>query len=272
MIKRFFGSKSNDDVIDMVQHEENYTEYNYYHVSSTITNEIIQLIQTNLEEEKLSIGSIPEKKLSNVLKIYNIDRKKVLALYDTTVFKSGKDGLIVTDNFIGMKHAFSNASIIPFQDLVIGGIGKSNKSLYINNEKVELKTTEFTTFLQQLKELLLSKDTYLKEQYEQYIVTELKEIEMKIKDGLIDEIESRFNLIKNTVLQTSKSFMASVYQFGALIKMNQLYFDEAYGYIRNLETLNEWDNEKIVELKSLVEKQEALHAFDQLEIQKNDYL
>lgn len=75
----------------------------------------------------LHLDYIPNKKLINATKIYEVDNTHVIALYDTTFLKSGKDGLLICDNFIGIKHTFCSADKISYEDLIIGGIDCEKK-------------------------------------------------------------------------------------------------------------------------------------------------
>ena len=99
----------------------------YYTISSEVIGKVLELAKSSLEGSKLHTGNIPEKKLSNVVNIYGVDESRIIALYDTTIFKSGKDGILLCDYFIGLKHAFGSAMVVEFQDLVMAEISETGK-------------------------------------------------------------------------------------------------------------------------------------------------
>lgn len=83
-------------------------------------------INTYLKENLASVSKnvfvapdIPEKKLNNVAKVYNLDESlnAVLAIYDNTVFGSAKDGIIFTGEKLSVKEPFENPYDVLYSDI-----------------------------------------------------------------------------------------------------------------------------------------------------------
>ncbi len=70
-------------------------------------------------------GEIPSVKINNAMSAYapSLERKTVIALYDTTVTENGKEGMIITDNEIYYKAYLKSAGRIMFSDIEEVGLG-----------------------------------------------------------------------------------------------------------------------------------------------------
>ena len=177
MLKKILGVKSDMNIgVQENKSNVNIRTIDYYKISSNLLRDITNIMKSELDESKLHIENIPEKKLNNVVNIYNIDKSKIVALYDTTVFKSGKDGLLLGNDFIGLKHAFEQANIIKFDELVKGRINIEEKILEINNNIVQLQSNDFKNVLEKIKELLILSDSYLQSIYQKHVTKKLNEI------------------------------------------------------------------------------------------------
>ncbi len=86
----------------------------------------MQNINTYLKENLASVSKnvfiapdIPEKKLNNVAKVYNLDESlnAVLAIYDNTVFGSAKDGIIFTGEKLAIKEPFEAPYDVLYADI-----------------------------------------------------------------------------------------------------------------------------------------------------------
>lgn len=273
MFKKLFGSKSEKETTEQVEKMDLITnDKDYYTISSEVIGKVLELAKSSLEGSKLHTGNIPEKKLSNVVNIYGVDESRIIALYDTTVFKSGKDGILLCDYFIGLKHAFGSAMVVEFQDLVMAEISETEKSLQINGRNIDIGSKKFTEFFEQLKELLISDDSYLRSKYEDYVLIELNEIKLKIDNNHYDAAENRFLSLEKIVISNNKEYCASLYYYGCLIRMEQLNFVEAYSYFSSLEQLQQWESNKIIELKQTIDQRKAQHEFNLLEEQKDAFI
>ncbi len=273
MFKKIFGVKSDKEIIEQVDIVELIkNDKSYYTISSDLTRKVLELAKSILDESKLHTDSIPEKKLYNVLNLYNVDKSRIIALYDTTIFKSGKDGILICDYFIGLKHAFGSAMIITFEDLVIARINEVAKNIQINDHNIDIKTNEFIKFFKRLKELFILENLYLKSKYEDYVLCALDEIESKIDNKQYDEAESIFIMLEETVIGNNKEICASLYYYGCLIRMEQLNFEQAYNYFYNLEGLQQFDNNKIIELKKMIDQRRVQNEFNLLEKQKDNFI
>lgn len=272
MFKKIFGSNS-DRNIDVQDSKENLSIRNtdYYKVSQSLIKDILNIMKTELDESKLHIENIPEKKLNNVVNIYNIDKCKAIALYDTTVFKSGKDGLLLCNDFIGLKHAFGQINIIKFDELVIGRMNLSKKNLEIGNNIIDFRTDEFKDVLQNIKEILVLQDSNLKLIYDNHIICKLNEIELSINNKNFDIAEKYLNQLEETII-TGSNHYAPLYYYGSLIRMNQLQFQQSYEYLQKLENLKEWDPKRISDLKRIIDENKLNHEFNLLEKKKNTFI
>ena len=245
---------------------------NCYTLSSEVIGKVLELAKSSLDGSKLHTSNIPAKKLSNVVNIYGVDKSRIIALYDTTVFKSGKDGILLSDYFIGLKHAFGTPIVVEYQDLVTTEINETKNFLHINGRNFDTGSKRFTDFYQQLKELLISEDSYLRNKYEDYVTNALNEIKLKIDNSQYDEAENRFLSLEKIVTSNNKGFCASVYHYGCLIRMEQLNFNDAYSYFFRLELLQQWESNRISELKQTIDQRKAQYEFNLLEEQKDAFI
>lgn len=64
-------------------------------------------------------GSIPSKKINNAIKIFasGIDRDSIIGFYDTTVFESGKNGYIFTDDKVYFMNLFEKPQKFWYDDI-----------------------------------------------------------------------------------------------------------------------------------------------------------
>ncbi|MEH7107147.1 hypothetical protein [Bacillus sp. JJ1764] len=245
---------------------------NYYTIPSNVIGKVLSLTESTFDGSKLHMSNIPEKKLSNVMSIYGIDKSRILALYDTTVFNSGKDGIVLSDYFIGLKHAFGSPNVVAFEELVLAAISEEEKVLEINDLKIDIRSSDFTKFFKSLKETLISEDSYLRDKYEDYVEAQLKDTGQKINNDLYDEAVEQFLILENTVTNNNEKFCATLYHFGCSIRMEQLNFDDAYNYFVRLEQLQQWEENEISELKQTIDTRKAQHEYNLLEEQKNDLI
>lgn len=269
MLKKIFGVKSDVNIgVQDNKSNVNIRTIDYYKISSSLLRDITNIMKSELDESKLHIENIPEKKLNNVVNIYNIDKSKVVALYDTTVFKSGKDGLLLGNDFIGLKHAFEQANIIKFDELVKGRINIEEKILEINNNIVQLQSNDFKNVLEKIKELLILSDSYLQSIYQKHVTKKLNEIKENIEKN-IECAEKDLYLMKETIINNDKNYYSSLYHYGCLIKIKQFDFQEAYEYLNKLDQLQQWDNNQIIDLKNIIDESKVKYQFDLLERKKN---
>ncbi|SQB29509.1 Uncharacterised protein [Citrobacter koseri] len=86
---------------------------------------------------------IPEKKLNNVAKVYNLDESlnAVLAIYDNTVFGSAKDGIIFTGEKLAVKEPFEAPYDVFYRDIE----AVEYAEIVTVNEKGKGKSTEVIT-------------------------------------------------------------------------------------------------------------------------------
>lgn len=109
-------------------------------------------VNTFLKENLSSVSKnvfvapgIPEKKLNNVAKAFNVvdNLNTVLAIYDNTVFGSAKDGIVFTGEKLVIKEAFespydlfySNIEAVEYiEDVTVNDKGKEKRT-----ESVSLK-------------------------------------------------------------------------------------------------------------------------------------
>jgi hypothetical protein len=93
-------------------------------MKAIIMNNINVFLRDNLSviaEKNLSIApQIEEKKLNNAIKSFNYSgsSSNVVALYDTTMLGSGKDGLLFTGKQLIYRVAFSDPIYIDFDSIV----------------------------------------------------------------------------------------------------------------------------------------------------------
>lgn len=281
MFKKLFESVTKEKIIGAVQEkQQSASEWNpletnsqnNYLVTSAVIDKMVELAKNNLIGSVLHTSDIPAKKISNVVNIYGINENQIIALYDTTVFKSGKDGIVLCNHCLGWKHAFGSAMMINFKDLVTSGINDQENTLYVKGDRFDLKSNEFTVFFKKLKELFLLEDSYLKSMYEDYVKASLCEIEEKIGNSKYDEADRDFRSLEAIITDSTKGYLASLNYYGCLIRMEQANFDEAYRYFSRLEELQQWETSKLATLKQTLDVKKAQYEFDLLEKQKENYI
>lgn len=271
MFKKFFGGKSDKNIGEDYKINLNVTNINNYNISHNLTNDIVSIMKIELDKSKLHVKDIPEKIINNIVNIYGIDRYKIIAFYDTTIFNSGKDGMLLCDEFIGLKHAFEKANIIRFDELVIGSINIVNKKLRVNDKVINLGTDEFRNTLKKIKEILILQDSKLKSIYDNYVVNKFNEIESNINNNEFNTAETNLNNLEEVII-SGKDYYSKLYCYGITITMSQLRFEQSYEYLYKLEELNELDNKKITDLKYLIDKNKLEYEFNILNDKKNRFI
>ncbi|WP_046174965.1 hypothetical protein [Domibacillus indicus] len=277
MLKKLFESKVKEQIFDSVRERKNSgseseqlnrSNKEYYSVSSEIIYRLVELTKSVLNNSVLHTEDIPEKKVSNVVSTYGIEQTEIVALYDTTLFKSGKDGIVLCEYCICYKHAFGSALKVNFKDLVKSGINSNNQQLYVEGNIYDLKTEEFTLFFKLLKDLLLEEDQYLNSIYTDYVINTLNTLKDKIEQKLYTEAEEKYISLENIIVNKDKNYRATLNFYGFLIKIEQANFEEAYKNLSNLKELGEWEESRLGKLKEIFDSKKARHEFIQLKEQK----
>lgn len=284
MLKSFFGSKLkelNKSVQELSQtlsepqpkeNRINTSNQENYVVSSAVLSKIIELAKDHLNSSILHTSDIPSKKIANVVNIYNINESQIVVLYDTSLLKSGKDGIVLCKDCVCWKHAFGSAMILDFKELVKAGINDTKNTLQIEGNIFDLKKNEFTIFFRKLKELLLFEDPYLNNIYEEYANTSLDEIKHKIKNSEYEIADRDFVNLERIIIDRNKNHLALLNYYGCLIKMEQANFDAADTYLSRLKELQIWETTKIEKLKQILNLKKAQYEFNLLEEQKKSYI
>lgn len=229
-----------------------------YHNKSILTNGIFHL------------DFIPNKKVINATKVYNVDYNHVIALYDTTFLKSGKDGLLICDNFIGVKHSFCSADKISYEDLVTGGIDDEKKTIMVNNTSIHLSRDEFVKLFMKLKVFLILEDSTLKNTYETYINNSLNDIKLKIKNNTYTNLEEEFLILNKVVIKQYNIRIDTIlYYLGCLIYLEKFDFKEVDKYYLKLKELNQLSKDIMSKLKEDIEKRKLQYEFNLLVNEKN---
>ncbi|MDO4535411.1 MAG: hypothetical protein Q4B63_06325 [Clostridium perfringens] len=219
------------------------------------------------------IDFIPNKKLVNASKIYNVSVNSILALYDTTFLKSGKDGLLFSNNFIGVKHTFCSADKISYENLLTGGIDKIRKSIIINNTYVHLSKDEFVDFFMKLKIFLVVEDSASKIIYENYVKDRLDNIKLKIENNLYTNLDEEFLLLSKVIIEKYDiKTDAMLYYLGCLVFLEMFNFKEVNRYYLKVQELNQFSEDTINKLKEDIEKRKVQYEFNLLESEKNRFI
>ncbi len=217
------------------------------------------------------IDFIPNKKLVNASKIYNINVNSILALYDTTFLKSGKDGLLFSNNFIGVKHTFCSPDKVSYEKLLTGGIDKIRKSIIINNMYVHLSKDEFVDFFMKLKVFLIVEDSASKAIYENYIKDRLNNIKLKIEKNIYTNLDEEFLLLSKVIIEKYDIKTDSMlYYLGCLIFLEMFNFKEVNKYYLKVQELNQLSEDIMNKLKEDIEKRKVQYEFNLLESEKNN--
>ncbi|MBP4042942.1 hypothetical protein J9885_17295 [Aeromonas sp. SrichE-2G] len=109
-----------------------------HNINIFIKENVIQISHNGL----LIAPDIPEKKLNNAAKSMNLEDTigSVIALLDSTLFGSGKDGLAFTGEKMVYKPAFESPEVVNFSDLETAEYVRN----VTNNDKGKEKITEYT--------------------------------------------------------------------------------------------------------------------------------
>lgn len=218
----------------------------------------------------LHLDYIPNKKLINATKIYEVDNAHVIALYDTTFLKSGKDGLLICDNFIGIKHTFCSADKISYEDLIIGGIDCEKKIILTNNKSLHLSKDEFIKFFMMLKTFLISEEKTLKNIYENYVNNKLNDIKSKIKENIYTNLEHDFLILNKVIIkQYNIKTDTMLYYLGCLIFLEKFNFQEVDKYFLKLKELNQLNEDIMTKLKENIKIRKLQYQFNLLADKKN---
>ena len=218
----------------------------------------------------LHLDYIPNKKLTNATKIYEVDNAHVIALYDTTFLKSGKDGLLICDNFIGIKHTFCSADKISYEDLIIGGIDCEKKIILTNNKSLHLSKDEFIKFFMMLKTFLISEEKTLKNIYENYVNNKLNDIKSKIKENIYTNLEHDFLILNKVIIKRYNiKTDTMLYYLGCLIFLEKFNFQEVDKYFLKLKELNQLNEDIMAKLKENIKIRKLQYQFNLLADKKN---
>lgn len=218
----------------------------------------------------LHLDYIPNKKLTNATKIYEVDNAHVIALYDTTFLKSGKDGLLICDNFIGIKHTFCSADKISYEDLIIGSIDCEKKIILTNNKSLHLSKDEFIKFFMMLKTFLISEEKTLKNIYENYVNNKLNDIKSKIKENIYTNLEHDFLILNKVIIKRYNiKTDTMLYYLGCLIFLEKFNFQEVDKYFLKLKELNQLNEDIMAKLKENIKIRKLQYQFNLLADKKN---
>ena len=126
---------------------------------------------------------IPAKKINNALKKYAVDLKEedVLVLYDKTIFKNGRKGLLVTDTTLYIRD-FNSVKQISIQDIDEVSIRSTDfgPALFINNDNVLSYVKEDEHAMQWFKGMLIST-------HQNFEREKLEEQTQRKKDKVLEE-------------------------------------------------------------------------------------
>lgn len=219
------------------------------------------------------IDFIPNKKLVNASKIYNVSVNSILALYDTTFLKSGKDGLLFSNNFIGIKQTFGSANKISYENLLTGGIDNIRKLIIINSTYVHLSKDELVDFFMKLKTFLVIEDGTSKIIYENYIKDRLNNIKLKIENNVYGNLDEEFLALNKVIIKKYDVKVDSIlYYLGCLIFLEMFNFKEVNKYYLKVQELNQLDQGALNKLKEDIEKRKVQYEFNLLENEKNKFI
>ena len=219
------------------------------------------------------IDFIPNKKLINASKIYNVNANSILALYDTTFLKSGKDGLLFSNNFIGVKQTFGNANKISYEELLTAGIDKIRKSIIVNNSYIPLNKDTLVDFFIKLKIFLVVEDSASKIIYENYIKDRLNSINIKIENNVYTNLDEEFLALNKIIIKKYDIKADSIlYYLGCLIFLEMFNFKEVNKYCSKVQELGQLDQNTINKLKEDIEKRKLQYEFNLLENEKIKFI
>ena len=119
-------------------------------------NEIMKCLKKSIGDistiNNYYIENIPVKKLNNSINSYGegIKKENVLALVDTTILGSGKEGFLFTTEGIYFKESFNEANYISFKDIdfisIIDNDKDCNSILHIMMKNKKIFTTGYWNF------------------------------------------------------------------------------------------------------------------------------
>ncbi|MFI8575339.1 hypothetical protein ACIGEL_06460 [Rossellomorea aquimaris] len=273
MLKKLFGSKSKVEAPVASFDRPSLAGYGY-RMQAEMEGEIRGLAESLLTGAPLHTSVIPEKKLLNVMNTYGLDEDGIIAVYDTTVLKSGKDGLVVGKSMIGMKHSFETAQTFVLEELITSGIDNDSKTLHFEGEKVvNAKRNEYMLFLTALKELLISEDTTLKKAYEEKVEAVLEDVRGFIEEKEVSSSEAALAKLERLMVPSHcVDKVAMVYYYGCLIGMERMDFERSYRYLSRLKELEIWESKDISQLEQEVDLKKAQYQFEIKEDRKESLI
>lgn len=150
-----------------------------------------------------SMEEIPEKKLNNAIGAYaeSVEKTKVYALVDTTLFGSAKEGMIFTNAGIYMKESFGKPKYIAYADIVETKVTKLDK------EKDCDRVLEVTL---QNEEIIRIESIFFKKTSLKTLIDKIVELRDNGKVGKMDKyvaLEYMNDTVKENYLKTIIAFM-----------------------------------------------------------------
>lgn len=220
-----------------------------------ITRDTAQLLANELADTYGSDrtyfdDNIPDKKLFNVSSIYDVPKFQVYALYDSTLFGSGKDGVIITNYYIGYKEAFASPQKFYYEDIIIS-----------SEDDYSSLPSKFVSFLMEVKKVILQNDGDYVTIYDDYLDQEVATIV-----GEIEKVANNFKSEKN---------MEKVGEFiSRLNKLNEIaiFYDEFKNIILyQLAMLNAVSG-NFSASKEYIEEFMDIEVSDELQEEKNEMI
>ncbi|PFG07712.1 hypothetical protein [Bacillus sp. es.034] len=272
MLNKLFGNRSKTVTPDLFSTPSR--TFNSAGLDAVMAEAVKGLAENSLNEASLHIGFIPEKKLSTIIRIYNIEEQEILAVYDTTVLKSGKDGMMVGKHMIGLKHSFDSAQTFDFEELVTSGMDLHRNALHLNDGKIlDLKRREYLPFLTKLKEYLISEDATLRMLYETRVDQALEDMRAYEEEGAITLGETVMTEVERLLIpshDTGKTAM--VYYYGCMIGMKLKDFERSYHYLSLLKELQVWKEEDVIQLEQDIDTKKVHFEFEIMDERKESLI
>lgn len=142
---------------------------------------------------------IPEKKLNNVAKAYDIEHNTVVALYDSTMFGGGDEGFIFTGEKIAFKTDFNRAKVFGYLELesikCIDKIDKNGNNKGVEKIEIVTKDGNIHTIDYTFGEVYPLLAEFLRK-----IINERENIEFKI-ENVLKPIEDMSEMLKSAYLK-----------------------------------------------------------------------